>query len=257
MIAAMPLSRLVAACLVLAAPVFAQPFGQNSRGATLTHIQLNSADPDAAIAFWTDVIGMGGSSRGPVKGASTRGVLLLFTQKAPSGPSAGSAIDHIALRVPDLPTFAATLAKTQYKTFTPPGTHDALMLDGPDGVRIEVIEDNTLYAPLEFSHIHFHSKAPRETQAWYGKFFGARTAQGGPADTSQLMGSSLIFTSADNVEPTAGRAIDHLTFEVRDLKSFSDTLAASGVKLDPGKDGSIFLTDPWGTRIELTASSGK
>ena len=58
----------------------------------------------------------------------------------------------------------------------------------------------------------------------------------------------------------AGRAIDHIGFEVKNLEAFTKKLAAQGTKLDEpirsvpaAKNLKItFITDPWGTRIELT-----
>jgi len=54
--------------------------------------------------------------------------------------------------------------------------------------------------------------------------------------------------------------LDHIGFEVKDLKSFTDHLAADGIKLDvPLTDATskmglkiAFITDPFGTYIELT-----
>lgn len=188
------------------------------------------------------------------------GAIILFDKKAPSGPSAGSTIDHIGLKVPDVQSFADKLAKTSYKSSTksdPAG--DQLMIDGPDGVRIELTEDASMYAPLEFNHIHFHATQPKDMQAWYSKTFGARAGTGENADSSLIPGAMLTFTKADAAAPTAGRAIDHIAFEVKDLETFCKTLGANGIKLDSPyqsmpdiKFAHAFLTDPWGTRIELT-----
>ena len=56
-----------------------------------------------------------------------------------------------------------------------------------------------------------------------------------------------------------GRGIDHIGFEVKNLDAFVKNLEAQGVKMDaavrqlPGTDLKIaFLTDPYGTYIELT-----
>ena len=56
-----------------------------------------------------------------------------------------------------------------------------------------------------------------------------------------------------------GRGIDHIGFEVKNLDAFVKNLEAKGVKMDaavrqlPGTDLKIaFLTDPYGTYIELT-----
>ena len=69
----------------------------------------------------------------------------------------------------------------------------------------------------------------------------------------------LSLAHADSVSPTAGRAIDHIAFEIKDLESFCKKLAADGIKFDSPyqvlpqlKLSTAFLTDPSGTRIELT-----
>ena len=59
--------------------------------------------------------------------------------------------------------------------------------------------------------------------------------------------------------PTTGRVLDHIGFDVKDLKAFIAKLEATGVKLDADGAyrvndvgvGIAFITDPWGTRIEL------
>ena len=58
---------------------------------------------------------------------------------------------------------------------------------------------------------------------------------------------------------TKGRAVDHIGLEVKNLEEFCKKLEAAGVKLDrpftrlPNSATAIaFLTDPWGTYIELT-----
>jgi hypothetical protein len=103
--------------------------------------------------------------------------------------------------------------------------------------------------------------APTDMQAWYVKVFGAVPGKRDQWDAADLPGVNLSFTPARNpvVAPTAGRVLDHIAFEVRNLESFCKNLEASGVKLDQeyskpaGRPfANAFLTDPWGTRVELT-----
>ncbi len=69
----------------------------------------------------------------------------------------------------------------------------------------------------------------------------------------------------DPQAPTKGRSLDHIGFEVRNLESFCKQLSAEGVQFEmPYRDipaiglKIAFLTDPEGTRIELTEGlSGK
>jgi extradiol dioxygenase family protein len=58
---------------------------------------------------------------------------------------------------------------------------------------------------------------------------------------------------------TKGRALDHIGFEVRGLESFAKKLEARGIHFDvPYREiprlglAIAFITDPWGTYIELT-----
>jgi catechol 2,3-dioxygenase-like lactoylglutathione lyase family enzyme len=250
----MPLLRIIAVWLLAALPAVAQRGAPN---VAFGHIHINSADPDKTIAFWTDIIGISTWSRGSLNGVSTLGVLILITRSAPSGPSAGSAIDHIGFKVPDLQPFIGKLAKTSYKSFQPAGGQ--LMIDGPDGVRIELVEDSSMYAPLQFDHIHFYTTRPKDEQAWYAKLFGARPGAEDQPNTSLVAGAALSVAQADSVSPTAGRAIDHIAFEIKNLESFCKKLAADGIKFDSPyqvlpqlKLSTAFLTDPSGARIELT-----
>jgi len=77
---------------------------------------------------------------------------------------------------------------------------------------------------------------------------------------ADLPGVNLSWTDTEKpTSPTKGRSLDHVSFEVKDIRSFCARLEAEGVKLDtsptPRPDLGLtlaFLTDPWGTRIELT-----
>ncbi len=258
----MPLSyKPVTAFLLLllsAAASFGQPPQRGERNVTVAAIHLNSADPDAAIAFWKDVIGASTYRYESLNGVSTLGATLLFSKKPPSGPTAGSAIDHLALKVPDLQPFVDKLAKTPYKATHPKGADDRLIFDGPDGVRVELMEDNSMYAPLEFNHIHYHSAQPKETAEWYAKNLSGRPGQDDDADSVQFPGAKLTFTQAASVAPTAGRAIDYVVFEVKGLDELCKKLAANGVKFDSAaqampevKARVALLADPSGAGIEL------
>jgi predicted enzyme related to lactoylglutathione lyase len=76
----------------------------------------------------------------------------------------------------------------------------------------------------------------------------------------RLPGVALNFTpSPMPTVGTAGRAIDHIGFEIKNLEAFTKKLEAQGIKLDrpytkvPQLGIAIaFITDPWGTNIEMT-----
>ena len=63
---------------------------------------------------------------------------------------------------------------------------------------------------------------------------------------------------------TRGRTIDHIGFEIRNLEAFCKQLEAKGIKFDtPYRDVPAiglkiaYITDPWGTYIELTEGYDK
>ena len=80
-----------------------------------------------------------------------------------------------------------------------------------------------------------------------------------------MPGVVLNFSeSPDPVVGTKGRALDHIGFEVRHLEEFCKKLEAQGITFDvpyrkvPALNVAIaFITDPWGTSIELTEGLDK
>jgi hypothetical protein len=75
----------------------------------------------------------------------------------------------------------------------------------------------------------------------------------------------MNFTASKTpVAGTQGRALDHIGFEVKNLEAFTKKLESEGIKLAvayrqvPALNiGIAFITDPWGTYIELTEGLDK
>ena len=82
-----------------------------------------------------------------------------------------------------------------------------------------------------------------------------------PAGTN-FPGGKMLFTlqSSPARVPSKGHPLDHISFDVKNLQEFCKKLEAQGTKLDmqiidaTEKIGLkvTFVTDPIGTRIELT-----
>ena len=95
---------------------------------------------------------------------------------------------------------------------------------------------------------------------WYVGMFGAAPGSRGKFLTAELPGVSLtVSASPQPVVGTRGRVIDHIGFEVirldelsRKLQSAGAKLEASDVRLEALGIRSAFVTDPWGTSLELT-----
>jgi len=113
--------------------------------------------------------------------------------------------------------------------------------------------------PIRFHHIHFYTPDAKKMQAWYEANFGAARSKRAHWDSGEIPAANLTHNPAETAAPTRGRAIDHVGFEIKGLEAFCKKLTDSGIKLDtPYRRVAqinlalAFLTDPWGTRIELT-----
>ena len=79
-------------------------------------------------------------------------------------------------------------------------------------------------------------------------------------EAGDMPGVNLSFGGSNTVtQQTKGRAIDHIGFDVTDIDAFVASLEAKGIKIDapvrqvPNSNVKVaFLTDPYGTYIELT-----
>ena len=138
---------------------------------------------------------------------------------------------------------------------------DQAYVNMPDGLRIEVLEDKAQQYPIQHEHVHFflpESVIP-QSQAWYAKHFGAKPGVRNDAPVADLPGVQLRFAKTDKaLVPTRGRILDHIGFDVKDLKAFLAKLEADGIKIERPytfneKTGEAlaFISDPWGVSIEL------
>jgi hypothetical protein len=138
-----------------------------------------------------------------------------------------------------------------------PGGPAVAFIMGPDDTEVELVEIKTQTIPISLHHIHFFNPKNTDMQAWYVKVFSAKPGIGGggafPAAT--LPGIALT-PSMQAAVGTLGRSIDHIGFEVKNLEQFCRT---RGIKPTVAYHrvpalglGVAFITDPWGTYIELT-----
>jgi catechol 2,3-dioxygenase-like lactoylglutathione lyase family enzyme len=265
---------MAAALMALAALGFAQSSDPVAPPADArvsnSHIHLFTKDPEVQRHFWVDVMGATAAKMGPDRDMYTLPKVLVIVDKgSPTAGTEGSIVNHVGFKVRDMKDI---LDKVAAQHFTiqlknpPENTKQAFFL-GPDDVRVELLADDKITTPSENHQVHFFTPDTEAMQKWYITNFGA-TAVGfgaGKVKLATLPGVNLIFSPTDtSVTGTKGRALDHIGFEVKDLEGFTKTLEASGVKLDtpyrkiPQMGFAVaFLTDPWGTRIELTERSAQ
>jgi catechol 2,3-dioxygenase-like lactoylglutathione lyase family enzyme len=251
------------------------------------HHHVNATDPAAHKKFWADTLG------GTVIKVGTDGreiirmpnVLIFMRTQKPTGGTKGSVHDHIGLSVPNL---RATLTKVTANGFRNITAQDALpgqkvngdivelgagpvsalaYVLGPDDLKVEVMEMKAQTEPVKLHHIHFFGHQQAEMRDWYVKVFGATAAAGANPNfiTANLPGVGLNFSATPTpTAATAGRALDHIGFEVKNLAEFLKRLEAQGIKpsvtlrrVDALDVSIAFVVDPWGTNIELSEGLDK
>lgn len=250
--------------LLFSSALHAQLAAPNDMGVAMGHLHLNTADVAAQKKVWIGVLGATPVKLGNMEGAKMPGVIVLFTAKAATGPTEGSTVDHVGVVVPSIAALPGKLDAESIKYVKNPNGKQ-IMIDGPDGLKLEVTADASVTDPVRFHHVHFYTADPKAIQAWYAEKFGAKPGKRAQWDGGDLPGANLTFAKATGESaPTVGRALDHIGFEVRDLEAFCKKLEASGIKFESPIHKVpqlglqfVFLSDPWGTRIELTEGLGK
>jgi len=247
----------------------AQLAAPNDVGASMGHVHLFVQDVDAAKKFWMAV---GGTpfKFGPNEGEKFPGVLILVRKGEPSGGTVGTVINHIGFNVPNVPEALEKWKAAGLKTAPGQIPGQCFLFTPDDMTRVEILEKKDMTVPIAFHHVHFYVPDPSgttvtEMQSWYVKTFGAKAGKRGQWEAADVPGVNLTFTKSDTpTVPTKGRMLDHIGFEINNLEAFCNKLQASGVKFDlpftkrPELGISMaYITDPWGTYIELTEGLNK
>jgi catechol 2,3-dioxygenase-like lactoylglutathione lyase family enzyme len=282
--------------LLFTLPGSAQLAAPNAAGVSMGHLHYVVRDVEANTKFWIalggkDVRGvrlpwpeqgLGQPDRGLVV-IQFQDVLVFLSQGDSTGGTDGSVLNHVAFRVPSLTTVEAAGLKVARLNGLP-GVASVMT---PEGERIELFENaatNLTFTqdagfddpaarrhnqpstlPIVFHHVHLYvpDGEVAAAKAWYVKVFGGIPGKRSNYEAVDLPGVNLNFSSAPRpTVATKGRMLDHLGFEIRNLPAFCKRLEAMGVTLyvpfekGPSGTGTAFLTDPWGTNIELTEGFG-
>jgi hypothetical protein len=272
LLATVPTVRLSAQLLNDAAPI------------RVGHYHLNVTSIDEHKKFWVDALGGTATKVGSTEAVRFGDVFLLLRQQKPTGPTRGTTFDHIGFAVPNVPEFAKQVVSKGYgRTVgreTAAGTNAGTpaapspvygrfeYLVGPDGVKIELVTNMTPNPPpIVHHHVHFINAQYVEMGRWFMKALNA-TERAGTTDFffgADLPGIGYMLNFfhwelKDAQVGTRGRAVDHVGFEVRNLKEFLGTLPSKDIKLTTplatdralGGVQTATITDPWGTVVELT-----
>ena len=263
------LRALMACVLVLAAaPARAQLVERNQLGVTMGHVHLTVKDVEVQKQFWVGMMGGTVVKNGPLELIQFPGVYIMLRQGEPSGPPAGTIVNHFGFTVKDMPAALAKWKAAGIK-IDPTENPNEVYLNAPDGIRLEVYGEPALPTPVSMNHIHYAATDIPGIKAWYVKVFGANPgrrpcvaclSRPSMIEAGDMPGVNLSFGgSRTPTGPTKGHSIDHIGFDVTNLEAFVASLEAKGIKLDspirqvPNSSVKIaFLTDPYGTYIELT-----
>jgi catechol 2,3-dioxygenase-like lactoylglutathione lyase family enzyme len=265
---------------VPAPPVLAQLSNKDAR-VRVGHYHLNVSSLEEHRKFWVETLGGTPAKIGNVEAVRFGDVFLLLRPQKPTGPTRGSTFDHIGFAVPNVPEFTKGVVARGYQLTVGreiPGQSapaqgssavygQFMYLVGPDGVKVEIVTNKVPNPPpIVHHHVHFVNPQYVEMGRW---LMNALDATERPGTTDFFFGADLPgigymlnFFRWEMKEPlvgTAGRAVDHVGFEVRNLAEFVKRLESKGLRpssplrRDPALNiDTATFTDPWGTVIELT-----
>jgi catechol 2,3-dioxygenase-like lactoylglutathione lyase family enzyme len=245
-----------------AASAVAQPAPFNDIGVTMGHWHIVSKDVEANKKLF---LAMGGRlfmvNGNPLMMFPGVYINLNLADEKGNGGSEGSVINHVGFIVDNVQQRVAQWKAAGVAVL--PGNNgrlDQAFVVTPDGVRMEILEDKTQSVPIRHEHVHLSLPAAEvpKAQAWYAKTFGGKPGLRNNAPIVDAPGVQIRFATADAKQaPTRGRVLDHIGFDVKDIGAMAKKLEADGIKLDepvrksPTGSSLTYITDPWGTRIEI------
>lgn len=261
--------------LAFAAAQLSRP---NTSGVTMGHLHYQVRNVESNKKFW---IALGGKSTklGTTEVLKFPDVLVFLSEGPSSGGTEGSVVNHVAFRVQSLAKVEASGFKVernaQYpgvaSVFTPEGERIELFdetaenltftLDNGQADPVARRHNEKLTVPIAAHHIHLYVPEGSElkAKAWYAQMFGGVAGKRWRYEAVDLPGINFNFSASPRaLPPIKGRMLDHIGFEIRNLEAFCKKLEANGVKFDvrytrqPSGIATAFLTDPWGTYLELT-----
>jgi catechol 2,3-dioxygenase-like lactoylglutathione lyase family enzyme len=249
---------------------WAQLAAPNDAGVAMGHIHLVVRDLDAYKKFW---LAMGGTpgELGANLSFKFPGVLIFVRKGEPSGGTVGSVVNHFGFQVPNTKEALARWNAAGLKTEVGQNPGQGFVFTPDDLSRIEILEDKSLTVPIVGHHVHFYvansggADSVADIKAWYVKVFGAKPGKRGQFEADDIPGQNLTFAKSDTpTVGTKGRVLDHIGFEIKDLEGFCKRAEANGIKFDTPFTkrpelgiSQAFVTDPYGTYIELTEGLNK
>ena len=262
------ISILSLATLWPAGSSWAQLAPANELNVTWGHVHVIVPDRDKEAKSWLTLGGqLGNNLTGDNVAVAFPGIMILLGQGDTSGGSAGSVVDHVAFRVPNLQESMAKWKAANWGLKELPAARPGqAFLTTLAQVKVEILEDKALKVPIVFDHVHLYvpEAGLQQIEGYYVKLFGFKPVKGEPY-TYNLPGGKLVFSKATSpTGPTTGRPLDHVGFDIAgshdNLEAFSKRLEANGVTFrTPYRKsamGNARPLDPFGVMTELTHGVG-
>jgi catechol 2,3-dioxygenase-like lactoylglutathione lyase family enzyme len=238
----------------------AQLPASNASGVSTGHIHLSVPDQEQHREIW-HTLGATDAASGRLQLLQIPGMYVLLTEREPTAPSTATTVNHVGFSVQSYEDIHAKLESVGATFFVDNAETGQILADLPDGVRVEMQQEDGLSNPIEFHHIHLSASDQAGLRDWYVEVFGAEVGERRGMPSAVVPGGRVDFLGArgGSPMPTQGTAIDHIGFEVVDMDAFAAHMAAMGVTFDrePSEIAAIgltiaFITDPEGTYIEIT-----
>lgn len=253
--------------LLFSQSVTAQLATPNPAGLTFGHIHLTVSDPEEHTRLWVEHFDAEISQRAHLSVLKFPNMIIMLREGTATVGSLQTPMHHFGFKVRNLERFlskwrAAGLEVGPEFIGTEGQTNAYVMM--PDGVYVELQEDQSLHKEITGYHIHYSTTVYKELLDWYVNAFDLEIRpRGNTLTTTNVPGMNMSFDDSETPEipkiPTQGSAIDHVGFEVDDLEALIADLKAKGIELDspmriiePLGLKIAFLTDPSGVYIELT-----
>ncbi len=234
--------------------------GEDGVGMGHLHVLIGEADYEAHRKAWIEGLGARSEQVGPLEALLLPGVVVVIEKGESAGGSEGSTVNHLGFMVRDLEATVSRWEKLGYEVFEQRPSPTQAFLRFPGNIKVELSEFPMLVNAVEHHHIHLYTTDVVGMQKWYLDTFGGKAGKRGRFEEVWLPGVRLSIAPVDEKPVgTKGRSVDHIGFEIGGLETFCKQAEARGIKFDaryryvPAIETSVaFLTDPWGTYIELT-----
>jgi catechol 2,3-dioxygenase-like lactoylglutathione lyase family enzyme len=111
-------------------------------------------------------------------------------------------------------------------------------------------------AEAAYHHMHLTAPKAEEGAEWYIKHMECQAVPGRP-ERAKCGTTWFLFQAGTPSSPSVGSGVNHIGFSFRNIEAKLKALEAAGIKSEgpirevPNLFKIAFVSDPWGTRIEL------